>query len=271
MNQKQPQIKYLDIVADATCLNLENENACDLQGPETLRCIRWVAGDEDSLGALGDILKENSSTLEEIEIDQVGYGDSPRTLWVENPLLHHFLELNPEQCREELFPSLKNLKLCAVCLRNGYVGIASVFSLSRLHALVLRNCLGANLLLKYLSSSHVLCPTMQLKNFEMNENDMTAESSTVGPLVDFLKSFDGLECLFLSYPGIFSENLANSIANHRLTLKSLVCHRPQINCLRSSMRPSSWNQPRFLLKKLREMPYLICLGLNCPLKDLVST
>jgi hypothetical protein len=262
---KQPQITWLEIVTDSTCLGQGHLNICDLHGLEALRRIRWVAGYEDSSKGLGRLLRDNALALEEIEIDEVGCGGIRRSIANGNLLLNQVLKLPPGST-QQLFPSLKKLTLSAISLKNGCHGVPSVFSLKCLHSLALRNCPGSADLLRVLGDD-IVPPSMQVKAFEFSDNGLNREQRVVDSLFNFLQSFEGLEDLFLSFFDHFGGHLLSAILNHRFSLRRLMCHDPKINA--RVRQPLGGLPYRSFAETVREMPDITCLGVNLPPNDLV--
>lgn len=243
----------------------------DLYGLKRLRRLRLVTSTffQDPEYSLGELFQNNASTLEEIEIDEVGHGGLRSRVPGQNELLHQMLALPPGKM-QRLFPSLRNLTLSAVSLENGCDVMPSVFSLNCLHSLALRNCEESAGLLKALGSDDVLPHSMRLKSFEYLDNGMSVESGGMDSIANFLISFEGLQDLFLSFLGVFENSLLSSISNHKSSLRRLLCHVPQITPRRNpTQRPLRFQSPLFT-QLLRETPNLICLGLSYSPEDLVS-
>ncbi|KAJ5300161.1 hypothetical protein N7508_007404 [Penicillium antarcticum] len=211
LSTKQTQIVHLEVITDTTCLGLDYLNMYDLYGFKKLRRLRLITPTfiQDPEYSLGGLFHNNASTLEEIEINEVGHGGLKSRVPGQNKLLHQMLALPPGEM-QQLFPSLKNLTLSAVSLENGGDVMPSVFSLNCLHSLALRNCEGSAGLLKALGSDDVLPHSMRLKSFEYLANGMLGESWAMDSIANFLISFEGLQDLFLSFLDVFENSLLNN-------------------------------------------------------------
>jgi hypothetical protein len=124
----------------------------------------------------------------------------------------------PQGAVEPMFPALRMLSLSVVPFTDTAEETASAFDFSCLRSLKLRRCPGCENFLQCIMNSN---EPIGLKSLEIEPNNWTKEVSTMS---GFLKSFQGLEDLFISaesgprgYSGILS--LWRAVRHHKSTLR----------------------------------------------------
>lgn len=257
---KQQQVKTLELITDTTCLGYGCFNASYLHNFKNLRRIRWVAGDPEVLEALREILHDNATTLEEIEIDGTSNGGAKRNLIRGNIRLHQVISLRYNTC-EESFLSLKKLTLSGISFEDDYECIPSVFSFHSLTSLTLHNCAMSNQLFDVLGSAGLRPTPAHLKSFEMSCRGNALKYGGIGSLAGFLSSFCGLENLSICCAQALTEPFFQSIRHHKHTLRQFVLHRSMINTHFGYGRRQP-NEDALLKSAFMDLPRLELLGIN---------
>jgi hypothetical protein len=201
--------------------------------------------------------------LEEVEIDLIDPDETEVSLRTPlNQLARRYLELE-QGGQSILFYSLRKLTLTGVCFRYGIEDISFAFNFFQLRSLKLGNCLDTNPLLDMLASSP---QPMRLTSFELNFTGQWDEQDELEPLVRFVKSFKGLEDLYISFPAFASptDEYWESVLHHKSTLKRVV--HQQVG---ASLDPRYISLSKRPIGALLEGCNLDCLGVGCLLNNMV--
>lgn len=173
----------------------------------------------------GLMISSSAASLREITFDN---GSSPQLFseetpspfaeWIQNGYAG-FPENSPR-----LFLVLQRLTLRGVTLTKGVADVVRVFGIPYLQSLKLEDREGTNELLEMLANPS---QPMQLKSFELKVTGSDADRSDPRPLMTFLRSFRGLEDLFIMYTEEWSgaSEYRHAINHHSSTLRRLV-HQP---------------------------------------------
>jgi len=216
--------------------------------------------------ALEEILRGNTHLLEEveIEIDYISPSD-PEVFQVIpiNQFAHIYLKLKPGE-QSVIFHSLRKLSLSGICFMYGIDDTICAFNFSQLRSLKLRDCLDTNPLLDKLAGSS---QPIRLTSFELDFTGHYVEQEDIMPLVRFLRSFEGLEDLYILCPrlGNLTEEYWHSIFHHKSTLKRVV--HQQIGVYLDPEYAQRNDRP---IGALLKRSNLKCLGICCLPNDLVS-
>jgi hypothetical protein len=260
--KKQGKIWSLSITTDVTCLDVRH-NVYDPFRFTQLRHIAWKGDSLTEAKARGEILWRNAQLLEEVEVDLIDPDETEVTLATPiNQLAHRYLKLKPGE-QSTLFHSLRKLTLSNVCFKYGLEEIAAAFNFFQLRSLKLQNCLDTNPLLDMLASSS---QSMRLTSLELNYTGHWDEQDDLKPLARFLKSFKGLEDLYISVPtfGNLTGQHWGSVLHHGPTLKRVVHQQVGVPIDLGDIQLG--DKP---IGALLTQCNLNCLGVGCRLHNLV--
>lgn len=208
----------MSLTTDGTCLNTLRDYSGLLELKQ-LRHISWKGIDFGSKARiLRQLLEANHEHLESLDLE---------TFPEDNPDLHVYDITGDPVVTEDAtrFPALRHLTLSGISLSGAYNRMNLSFSLGGLHSLRIRDCYDGLDPLFGMARAHKAIKLRCLEIVYTEQRDDEA-FNRVHPINKFLKSFKGLEELYISLrdwtPPI--RDLHRSILHHRATLKRLVHH-----------------------------------------------
>lgn len=217
---RQPQLESLQIVTDITCRYASSLRSRHFEPTNQLRYFSFTPHCFDEKITAGEIIRQNSKTLQEVEIDFITPCHTEHfQLSQENQFVHRILSTTPGNPCFSL-SSLCALSLSGVSLEYGIGDIVKIFTVVNLKSLKLRDCWRTNQVLDLLSEAR---PPAQLVSFELIYSGHYAEQQNAEPLKRFLWSFEGLENLFILH-ALSDATIGGSFSRHSSTLQRLVYH-----------------------------------------------
>jgi len=164
------------------------------------------------------------------------------------------------------FPSLHSLRLLEFPLSNNIENPLQPINFFNLRSLTIQNCPGINNLLDLLAKSNQ-SQGLKLTSFEIGYSlFMVSGSFDLHPLARFLRSFQGLEDLFILCSNFadFPLSYWESILCHKSTLRRFIHQQREVR-LNLSMEETQG------IRRLLQEISLECLGLCFELRSLVSS
>ncbi|KAI9704018.1 MAG: hypothetical protein M1820_005639 [Bogoriella megaspora] len=265
LSSKQSRISALTITSDISCFHLNRINFeidC-LDGLTQLRQISWLANSFAELYTLGRLLLQNTVHLQEIKIDcGLPYDDEDFSEINTNLFATNVLDIEAGT-RPELFRALRKLTLFGVSLKNGVEDIIPAFRIPNLQFLKLQDCVGTNEMLDCLADSS---GSMCLTSFELDFTGYFEDQFDMTPLMRFLRSFQGLEDLFVLFPPAWTlgREYWSSISNNHSSLRRIVHHESGVYCR------GDGNESDGLFEILSGLETIRCLGV-CSQPSSLST
>lgn len=205
-------------MTDGTCLNLLRDYSGLLELKQ-LRHLSWKGIDSGSKARiLRQLLEANHEHLETLDLE---------TFPEDHPRLHLYDITGDPIVTEDAtrFPALRHLTLSGISLSGSYTRMNLSFSLEELQSLRIRSCLdGLNLLFAMARARKAI----KLRCLEVVYTEQSGDEvfNKVHPISKFLRSFKGLEELYISLRDWTPpfRDLHQSILHHKETLKRLVHH-----------------------------------------------
>lgn len=234
---RQNRIRSLSLITDSRCPYDTADGTLDLTSFKHLRDFSWknIRTENETLQAFKSWLQSDIPSLETLELsfalipEDLDLTHDQPGQYVPTPGSNLFFDVSRDiisGARFPKFPSLKSLTLTAAYIAPVYPEIARFFNFSRLQTLRLRSCPNANRLLDAVVKSRI---PIQLKTFELVTFMEVFRGCSA--LVSFLKSFRGLEQLYLDVEHQVEEvpDYIQTIAEHRSTLKRLAYRAVQLD------------------------------------------
>lgn len=239
---KHSEIRTLSLITDGTCYSQEPEEAGILKLTQ-IRSFSWKGFEEHDIHQhhmIRQCLALNSAHLESLELEPTvkvdGAVEIDQLLNIQSDFLDVELDghtapvAHPDECSllAKTSPTklvvLRHLSLFNILL-GSYEELMSAINLHQLQSLKLLVCVyGSNILWGMSSSGK----RINLRSFEWVSGDILEIYRGVRHISEFLKSFEGLEELYLSTsPSALSLN--DIISQHRATMKRLVFHMRGLN------------------------------------------
>lgn len=218
ISKYQTRIQSLSLTTDGTC----KDTLRDYSGLLDLRQLRHLSWKGLDFGSKARILRQllgaNHDHLESLELE---------TFQEDHPLLHLYdVTGDPVVTADAThFPALRHLILSGISLSGAYERMNLAYPLEELHSLRIRDCFdGLNLLFAMAR----VRKDIKLRCLEVVYTEQRGDEvfNRVHPIDKFLKSFKGLEELYISlrHWTPHFRDLHRSILHHKGTLKRLVHH-----------------------------------------------
>lgn len=222
LSNKQPQLRSLSIIQYPNCLDDFAPNLNGLESFSQLGSVSFASRYQER-EMFGRLLQHNAHHLEEVKINYasfLGGANLQRESNDENQFVHGILRV-PRKARSLLFQSLRKLTLSHITFQNGVEDLISAFNFPQLFSLKLRDCWRTNHMFDAIVSAS---SKMRLTSFELNLTGQCLDQYDLLPLTRFLRSFEGLEDLFLLCNPSTDQLEQNwlSALHHKSTLKGLV-------------------------------------------------
>jgi hypothetical protein len=291
---RQASLEILEIVTDCTCETHEAQIPTrywncqvDLTPMRNLKTLCWKAPRLENLRTLSSTIYNNRQHLKNLELDMIDWQKlrSKRTVSLSSSqggdqdencrgFLTEMLQPSPSPVRHFL-PVLQHLSISGTPIGGG---LANIVQLTNLRSLRLRRCDGWQKFLQYIMDRKM---DVKLKMFEIQDSSDTLASAENHVLGRFLRSFRGLEKLFISLSGTSSidPSFWSHVATHRDTLTRFVQHGNydrEIGAPVSDILPDQV-MPATNIRSINADPALNslrqlnteCIGLGCWPKHLV--
>jgi hypothetical protein len=259
----------------------------DLTPMRNLKTLCWKAPRLENLRTLSSTIYNNRQHLRNLELDMIDWQRlrSKRTVSLSSSqggdqdencrgFLTEMLQPSPSPVRHFL-PVLQHLSISGTPIGGG---LANIVQLTNLRSLRLRRCDGWQKFLQYIMDRKM---DVKLKMFEIQDSSDTLASAENHVLGRFLRSFRGLEKLFISLSGTSSidPSFWSHVATHRDTLTRFVQHGNydrEIGAPVSDILPDQV-MPATNIRSINADPALNslrqlnteCIGLGCWPKHLV--
>ncbi len=231
-----PLLQSLSLTTDLRCSREKGACKVDLSSLGQLQSLCWKAPNVYHFKALSDAIKRNSERLKKLELDFV---DWPMLL-EDLGLVGSDQDDGPQsscasivfgltgQSPQLIFPAIRELSLTQVPL---VAEMAGAINFDTLRSLTLRRCPSWDRFLtrvtERVTESGLL---IRLKSLEIYECDNVTSGWGYGTIGRFLEAFDGLEELFIAYPGPEdTRGLWDHVTRHQATLTKFVHHQREVN------------------------------------------
>lgn len=233
--RQQSQIRSLSLTTAGDCMIWDE---IDLSAFCQLKSLCWKGPRHDNLDPIAVAIRNNRESLSHLELDfvdwprlrdQISGLDADSTAAVCKDFFGKvILSMDDVLPEKPLFSAIVSLSLSSVPLQGRTV---HAFDLQTLQSLTLRNCPGWHLFLAEIA--HLESP-LYLKTFEMyhlRSRDEQVSAAEHDALHRFIRSFEGLEDLFLSLErSLNTLELWNKVVKHHgATLTRFVHHQRSPN------------------------------------------
>jgi hypothetical protein len=225
----QQAIESLSLITGYDCL-WTDQGLCPVDGLafKQLRHLSWAAlRSVEDCGALSVMIRQNAHHLKGLEVDFMHWSEEAIFLPVDHPDTENYFTRyilgvsvdNPAV----ILPVLESLRLSSISIDEATEEIQSALHLSNLRTLKLCDCSGTEKLLKGIISSG---PNLKLASLEVQITEDVSNFDIGDTLMEFLSAFNGLEEIYLMYPGpTETEDILCSLIHHKSTLRRLVLHQ----------------------------------------------
>jgi hypothetical protein len=222
LSNTQPQLQSLSITNDTSCKHDFSLSWDGFDELSSLRRVCFVPIGHPNERTVGKILRQNAHGLEEITFNRQhcwSDGHTWEDMTKQNAFAHNLLNLQPG-AGYLLFRSLRKLALSFVSFKHGIEDMMTALNFPQLFSLRLRDCLGMNQAFMALTQSSPL----QLTCLEVNFTGAYVEQDDIMPLIMFLRSFSGLQDLFVLCRPLQeqAQDFWLSVDHHRSTLHRFI-------------------------------------------------
>lgn len=245
--EKQTRITFLSLITDRSCgTSIRTQYSVDLTQFIELQSLAWRGLSRfDDCESVATFISTNGKQLKSLTLDLIDWATA-EDIWAlgmshstlhptmvpENFFASNLLRIERGE-NQEMLPSLEYLSLSAVSFLLFEVELSHALNMNKLRTLKLHNCAYSLGLLEVLSGSG---RSTQLRSFELLVDPFCRRKQgrhmdTCDQVVArFLKSFQGLEDIYLSLPNSPDWGvIADGILNHQSTLRRLVTSERILN------------------------------------------